>query len=187
MLKWTGERVVPERMLENDPTLLEHLTRYRFACSYCKDVTVLDAGCGSGYGTKMLRDVAKKVSGIDISKQAVEYAQNKYPDIYFDVCNLECSFPSARYDVIISFEVIEHLENPNYLLDKVSKSCNRFIFSIPLNNPSQFHKQIYSLDEIQTLINQYFNNIRWFEQTGVKISLLHKGSIFLIGVTGTEE
>lgn len=182
MLEWNGERVVPEKMMGEDPTLLEHLVRYRFACEYCKGMRVLDASCGSGYGSKMIQTVAKEVIGIDIDEQTIIYAREKYPNIHFEICDLEFNFPKVDCDIIISFETIEHLENPNYFLENTAKACEKFIFSIPLNNPSQFHKQVYSLDGAQDLIYQYFNDVVWFEQTRVKISPLSKESVFLLGI-----
>jgi len=42
----------------------EHLQRYKYALRRCKG-KILDLGCGTGYGTKMLSNEGNKVYGID--------------------------------------------------------------------------------------------------------------------------
>lgn len=169
-LEWTGERVVPEKMPIGDATLLEHLVRYNFALDYCKDKTVLDASCGSGYGSEMLQRVAKSVEGLDVDKKTIEYAKEKYTNINFFICDLEKGFPDKVYDVIVSFETIEHLANPHLFLEKAAKSCKQFIFSIPIDNPRmKFHKVKYGLEEARSLINKYFGNVKWFRQSRTNI------------------
>lgn len=176
-LRFTGERVVPDDMYRHDPTLLEHLARYTFAQPLCDGKIVLDAACGSGYGTKMLN-----ATGVDVSAEAVQYAIDTY-NISAVVHDLENGLPVGKWDVITSFETIEHLQDPTNFLRDVSEKCGHFIFSIPLNNPSPFHKQVYTLEQAKALIHLFFWNVRWFEQTGTEIHELYSTSpTFLIGV-----
>ena len=51
-----------------------HLSRYRFAKSYCAGKRVLDAACGTGYGSAVLAEAADEVHGIDKCGEAVAYA-----------------------------------------------------------------------------------------------------------------
>ena len=65
----SSERFVPER---GTATLMaaEHIARYRLAAQLVRDSVVLDAGCGSGYGSAMLAaGGAKFVVGIDLAGQ----------------------------------------------------------------------------------------------------------------------
>ena len=178
MLEWTGERVVPNKMSENDMTLKQHLARYRFALDYCKGKVVLDAACGTGYGSALLKEVARNVEGADIDSKTIEYAKEHYPGIIFHTCDLEVDFVEIRpdwyYNVVVSFETIEHLKNPHHFLRHVAKHLESFIFSIPLNNPSKFHKQVYSLEQAQNLIYKYFTTVEWIEQTETEISPFNK-------------
>lgn len=177
ILKFTGERVVPDDMLSNDITLLEHLARYDWASFYCKNKIVLDCACGSGYGTKML-----KADGFDVSAEAVAFAKSRY-GVNARVCDLEYGLCFGFWDIIVSFETIEHLEYADNFLQDVSTQAKQFIFSIPLNNPSAFHKKVYTLEEAKALIARYFNQVQWFEQTGVLIrSLQSESPTFLIGI-----
>jgi len=98
-------------------TRREHLSRYEYVLEYINtDKTVLDIGCGMGYGSYLLASKAKKVKGIDISKEAIEYARRTYKrnnlDFYLlDIQNIK-KFQN-RFDVVVAFEVIEHLKKEN--------------------------------------------------------------------------
>jgi len=74
-MKFTGERFVPE---VHGNIELEHLHRYLFACKAVIGKTVLDIASGEGYGSAMLAQAAHKVTGVDISQEAVSHAQDKY-------------------------------------------------------------------------------------------------------------
>jgi GT2 family glycosyltransferase len=178
-LQFTGERVVPDKMDAENITLKEHLARYEFVKKADLGKRILDAACGSGYGTKMLG-----ATGLDVSAEAVEYAKEKY-GVEAEVWDLEQGLNGKFYDTIVSFETIEHLENPDKFLKDAALATNQFIFSIPLNNPSKFHKKIYTLEQAQNLIYKHFSKVYWYEQNGLEISELHSDNPqFLIGVAG---
>ena len=91
---------------------LEHLHRYRIAQSYCRGKVVLDAACGSGYGTAILAEVASHVYGIDISEDAVKLCKKTFrkKNISFQTASIgELPWPDHFFDVIVSFETIEHV------------------------------------------------------------------------------
>ena len=78
-MKYTGERVIPELMKDKVKIYQHHLSRYIFALPYARDRKVLDASCGSGYGTDLLYDVANDILGIDVSKEAIDYEVREMP------------------------------------------------------------------------------------------------------------
>jgi len=165
-LAFTGERVVVDKMAHRPDILKEHTQRYEFAKKYTKGNIVLDAACGTGYGKEILE--AAGYMGIDISEEAIAYAKKHYGDGFL-VADLEDPAksvdPIPDVDVIISFETIEHLQDPNKFLAWVSKHCETFIFSIPVNMPSEFHKQVYTIDQIKGLIQKHFKTTTFFSQT----------------------
>mgnify|MGYP003623051184 CR=1 FL=1 len=68
MPEFTGERLIPG---EVDIDLLnEHMARYNFAARLTRGKRVLDAGCGTGYGSLELARMAARVTGIDIAPEA---------------------------------------------------------------------------------------------------------------------
>ena len=112
MAEFTGERVIPGQV---DADLLnEHMARYAFAARLSRRKQVLDAGCGSGYGSAELARGAAGVLGIDYSADAIEYARAAYalPNLRFEQADC-AALPAAdgSIDLVVAFEVIEHLEN----------------------------------------------------------------------------
>ncbi|SHJ69479.1 Methyltransferase domain-containing protein [Anaerobranca californiensis DSM 14826] len=113
-MKLTGERVVPKLMDPNNGLLKEHIARYQFARKFCRG-RVLDIACGVGYGSEILLEnpSVTEIVGIDISKEAIEYAKKHYSTsntfYYVDDClNLHLHEKYGTFDTIVSFETIEH-------------------------------------------------------------------------------
>lgn len=78
----TEERVYrPADRLDDDPLFLfrEHLDRYAFAAKCLEPGwRVLDAACGSGYGTELLCQAAAAVTGLDVDPAAIEFARENH-------------------------------------------------------------------------------------------------------------
>jgi 2-polyprenyl-3-methyl-5-hydroxy-6-metoxy-1,4-benzoquinol methylase len=76
----------------------------------------LDIGCGYGYCAELLADLGYKVSAVDISPHAIEQAQREVvrPDVDFAVWDATTeSIFDEKFDLIIAFEVVEHLVDPS--------------------------------------------------------------------------
>lgn len=117
----------------------EHLQRYRYASKKCKG-RILDLGCGTGYGTKMLYDKGNEVYAIDNSQKAIDYAKRNYPGPKYFCCSAEkLPFEDNYFDVATAFEVIEHIQTPEKALDeiyRVLKKDGDLFISTP--NPRHF-------------------------------------------------
>ena len=145
----------------NDLVEREHVARYQFARQFCKGKKVADIACGTGYGTKILSEVAESVVGFD-----------KEPLCGNRVVNLEAECWPGRYDVIVSFETIEHLDNPEFLLENASRTADMLVVSSPIGeilgyNPH--HKQVWTLPEFTKLLEKRFR-CEFFYQKGETIS-----------------
>ncbi|MEA3254866.1 MAG: class I SAM-dependent methyltransferase [Candidatus Altiarchaeota archaeon] len=173
-MEYTGERVIPGKIELND-LYVEHMSRYLFASKYVKDKSVLDSGCGCGYGSYTLAvNGACEVVGIDISKDAVEYSKNHYGRSNLEYLVMDCrhlKFPDSRFDVVVSFEFIEHIkEQDDYLTEicRVLKDNGVLIISTPnkkYGNPSnEFHIKEFHLPEFRDFLKKYFREIDMFNQ-----------------------
>ncbi len=91
-----------------------HLAAYRFARAHAAGRAVLDAGCGEGYGTALLAEAAARVVGIDRPEAVrVATARHRAPRLEFRAHDLErLGALGERFDLVVSFQVIEHLPDP---------------------------------------------------------------------------
>ena len=89
------------RILNSDPVL------WTFAGDV-NGLTVLDAGCGTGYLSKKLRDRGALVTGIDFSERMIEIARTQHPDIDFrvDSCSELATIDDGRFDLVIANYVL---------------------------------------------------------------------------------
>jgi len=106
----------------------DHRERYRLAASLIPDgALALDAACGVGYGSWMLAELARprEVVGVDISPDAIRYAQRHYshPRVTFHCTDLlACRFAAGRFEVIVSFETLEHIAEDRAFLAMLERT-----------------------------------------------------------------
>jgi SAM-dependent methyltransferase len=134
-LYMTGEE---NEMNDNEE---RHLARYRFAQNFIKSSSVtLDCACGSGYGSKILSASSKKVTGIDLSEEAISFAKknNSLKNTEYIQKNLDnLDFQNSSFDSIVSIETLEHVPYEVFLrfLDNINhwlKDGGVFIGSSPM-------------------------------------------------------
>ena len=121
----TLERLVPAALDPTDVTGQEtyrlHMERYAFASRFVGSGRVLDCACGVGYGSHHLLaagDGTQRVTGVDIDESAVAYARANFIDPRLDyVCADGAAFDAEPFDLIVSFETIEHVPDPERLID----------------------------------------------------------------------
>lgn len=172
---WTGERLETWIFSENTN---EHLHRYAMAMELCVDKKVLDIACGEGYGSRLLRTVAASVTGVDIDAQTVENARKKYNAQGLDFLAGSAAaipLPDAAYDVVVSFETIEHHDQHQEMMREIkrvlrpggiliiSSPDKKYYSDVPgYKNP--FHvKELYK-HEFEALIKAHFKYTRFYGQ-----------------------
>lgn len=103
---------------------LRHEAAYRFAKKFSKpDYYLLDYGTGAGYGSKVMAGQYKTYYGVDVSGNAIEHAREQYvgKNVNFIKLNKDGKVPfsSEKFDLIISFQVIEHVEKVQLYLSEI--------------------------------------------------------------------
>jgi 2-polyprenyl-3-methyl-5-hydroxy-6-metoxy-1,4-benzoquinol methylase len=160
----TWERLIPKQIAD-DPASQKifeiHSRRYETASRYVQGKRVLDIASGAGYGSQMLGVAgARAVVGVDISPETVEYARKNYQtsSVEFVCANAEQFESQERFDVIVSFETIEHLHNPAKFLERIHNLLipgGDLIMSVPLGETrhvDKYHLHAFSQQEVFKLL-----------------------------------
>jgi 2-polyprenyl-3-methyl-5-hydroxy-6-metoxy-1,4-benzoquinol methylase len=95
---------------------------------------VLDVGCGNGVLARRLADNGFDVSGVDWDPTAVNLAAERVPEGRFSACKFSEAPPATDFDAAVSTEVIEHLFDPDELIQFASRALRpggTFIITTP--------------------------------------------------------
>jgi len=174
MIEFTGERVVPG---QTDPDLMnEHLARYCFAEALVGQKRVLDAGCGLAYGSARLARRAEEVFALDNAFDPLREVREQYEPagVRFaqgDVTSLP--FRSGSFDVVVAFEVIEHLEDWRGFLAEVERvlepsgqlivsTPNRLYYGETRSEPNLYHVHEFDYEEFQSELQKFFPHVTIF-------------------------
>jgi len=131
--KWYDEAYKNSTEYKKEPEDSMYINVWNKAISLIKNERVVDFGCGSGQFAKLLLKNGKRfVKGIDFSNEAISIAQrlNKEHRALFTVGDLLKIEKLPAHDLIICFEVLEHIVKDLDVIKKVA-SGKRFIFSVP--------------------------------------------------------
>jgi len=152
----------------------QHLARYRWAAAFAPGLRVLDAACGSGYGSRILSEAgARLVASMDVSREA-----SGLGFVRADATRLPAR--NGSFDLYVSFETLEHVEDDGALLREAFRilapggtllcsTPNRDFLSPGLTlrdrprNP--YHVREYSIAEFESLLSSVFPRVKLFGQT----------------------
>lgn len=180
--EFTGERLIPGHV---DIDLWnEHISRYRFAARFASGKTVLDAGCGTGYGAVELAASACSVVAVDLDAETVRSASCHYTSSRLHwLCGSCTNLPlrSAVFDLIVAFEVIEHLVDWQELIVEARRLLapgGLFLASTPNrvfyeqtrrdSGPNPFHEHEFELEEFQSALRVEFPHVSILTQDHVE-------------------
>jgi ubiquinone/menaquinone biosynthesis C-methylase UbiE len=181
----SGEFLIPGHFSELIES--EHIARYHFASSLVHGKSVADIACGTGYGTRMLAEAgAKSVHGIDLSEKAIAFARKYYsvPNARFTVADAEelTSLGNQEFDLVVSFETIEHLANVEVYLDgmvRILRPGGQYLVSTPDRRmasvlhwlqrrpANRYHIHEYTRRDLLTLLAKRFRIENWYGQAFV--------------------
>jgi len=153
---------------------LMHCKAYEQAASMAHNQDVLDWGCNDGYGIDILGPFARSVAGLDVAPAAVHLARSKHPGHTIRLAGSDPDFPPESFDVVTSFQVIEHVEDCDGYLSgvrSVLRPGGRFIATTPNRNIrldpgmepwNPFHVREFSAADLHTLLSRWFSHVEVF-------------------------
>ena len=143
--------------------------------------SMLEAGCGAGIGTSILRGkpfiyknveaVHRIIVGTDKDERHISFAQQMYPYAPFDLWDVEDGpYPAKLYDEVVAVEVIEHVEDPEKAVRNLVYSCRERVWlSTPNRNSPEIsdeqprnphHVQEFTPDEVIGMATPYVSEVR---------------------------
>lgn len=169
-----AERIVPD---QTEPGIVAlHRKRYEFALPFCAGMDVLDLGCGVGYGTALLAEQARRAVGVDVDPETIAYARRRYaaPNVEFREDDaLALGVPDGSFDVVCSFETIEHVPDADAFVHEVRRVLRpggAFLVSTPraertLARPTNPHHAVeLSQADFEAVLRRHFGEVELYGQ-----------------------
>jgi len=137
--------------------------RYAYAVSHLFG-SVLDVGCGDGFGIMLMNKVnaIKRITGIDVQTEAIQSAITNLKGIDATILKGEAEnipFPGNSFDSVHCGQTLEHVKDDRKVLHEIRRVVKkRVVFSVPINGGlSEQHVREYDGKSIINLLSGYFN------------------------------
>jgi FkbM family methyltransferase len=135
--------------------------------------TALDVGCGLGFFTQILSECRLKPVGIDGRQINIEEARRRYPDLKFDVGDIEDSsiVRLGSFDFVLCFGLLYHLENPLRAIRHLRALTGKVLFLESMCLPSE--EPFALLREEPPLDDQSLTNLAFYPSEGCIVKMLY--------------
>jgi 2-polyprenyl-3-methyl-5-hydroxy-6-metoxy-1,4-benzoquinol methylase len=182
----------------------EHIHRYEEVIkNLLGNEKILDIACGSGFGTNVLsKNTKAEVYGGDLSEEAIELCNSKWRKnnlIFKQMDGTSLPFEDNSFDIIVSFETIEHTKLYKEMLlefKRVIKPSGTIYISTPnikINSPTgivtnPYHTQEWNYKQLKEILNPMFSKTTMYGQSytrynkGFTIGKIIEKTLYLKGV-----
>ena len=170
-LELTGERTLPD-LPEENYWYRRHLVVYEWIARRVSGLDVADLACGEGYGSEVLGRTARSVVGVDANPEAFAHAEAKYSTARVSFRRGLVEAFEGPCDAIVFLQTIEHVEEPDALLEGFARAAGVSYISTPnlltlappgaekSDNP--WHIREYRADEFTELLAPHFSSVELF-------------------------
>jgi len=184
-LRPTGERIDPSYVRSPHEQLLADRHEYMYqvtADQLQQRATVLDVGCGEGYGTAILARSGLAVTGVDVERSVIEAAIRSYAESgaeFQQMTSEKIPFDAGTFDCVTAFHVIEHVEDPILFVGELARvlkpegkaivtTPNRELRLAPGERPwNRFHLTEFDATSMQEVMAKGFRHV---QMRGVDVS-----------------
>lgn len=119
---------------------------------------IVELGCGLSPFLDKAREQFKRVYGVDFSAKTIEESHKKFPEVYYfnsSAINVPCE--DKKFEVSVAGELIEHLEEPEKLLEEMARITERRIIistaKMEYNDPE--HLWEFTKEDLQKMGEKY--------------------------------
>lgn len=179
-MRATSERHSPERVKSIEERVIHviHVYAYRLVREYARTSDrVLEVGFGEGYGSELIPDSIGEYHGIEVSRDAVEHASARYGGAgrsFHHYDGRTFPFDDDSFDLVISFQVIEHVVDQQAYLTEIRRTCRdggKVLIVTPNRNHrldggerpwNRYHVVEFSPSELRSLLTQRFDEVELF-------------------------
>lgn len=195
-MEYTGERYIPGTIADSWLTGKEHWQRYLYAAQFVVGKEVLDIASGEGYGSNYLAQTAKRVYGVDISKEAVEHASGHYikENLEFLAGSIDnIPLGEQSVDVIVSYETLEHVEATTQIgflneVKRVLRPGGVLIISCPNKAiatdrafklwgfVNEYHLKEFYIDEFRDFLESKFKHVNITHQRSEFVQVINNSN-----------
>lgn len=159
--------IASDKIASDNPIHQRLLKAYYLAEDFVKG-DLLEIGCGEGRGIALLKDKSSSYTAIDKIASVLGALKEKYNDVTFIQDNIPpfSKVESNSYDVVISFQVIEHIKKDRQFLEeihRVLKPGGKALLTTPnikmtlTRNP--WHIREYTADQLEKLAKEIFPKV----------------------------
>ncbi len=144
---------------------------------------LLDVGCGDGVALYLLQQALPELElyGVDPSEEALEVARKKIRGVKVEKSTSDSlPFEDDFFDIVISSDVIEHVDNPELMLSemkRVAKAGATLIIGTPIKHSKvpldHNHVQEFFTEDFLTMISRYFREVKLHESHNLATTLLY--------------
>ncbi len=166
MSKIYTTEIASDQIASDNPLHQRLLKPYVVAHQWTKG-DLLEVGCGEGRGIECLLPAVSTYSAIDKIESAVGRLRERYPQGKFVSGHLPpLPYPDASFDAVVSFQVIEHIENDILFLKEIFRILRPggvVLITTP-NRPmslsrNPWHVREYTAGELTALAQTIFPNV----------------------------
>ena len=163
---FTGERLhAGDQRFAID--IARHRAAYEVARSHAGSGRVLDLGCGSGYGTALLAADEARVVGVDRIRPDRASGGGGGHFLLGDLRAIPLA--AGSFDLVVSFQVIEHLDDPSFYVDALAELTRPEGLSLVTtpnilmsDGVNPYHVHEYTADELAACLGRRFEQVELY-------------------------